>query len=44
VHTGDLKPVTHDDLTIHLVELAPYPFSSRTIAPNEYRATLRVTR
>jgi hypothetical protein len=44
LHTGDLKPVTHDDLTIHLVELAPYPFSSRTIAPNEYRATLRVTR
>jgi hypothetical protein len=44
LHTGDMKPVTHDDLTIHLVELAPYPFSSRTIAPNEYRATLRVTR
>ena len=44
LHTGDMKPVTHDTLTIHLVELAPYPFSSRTIAPDEYRAKLRVTR
>ena len=26
-----------------LVELQPYPFSSRTIAPDEYRATLTVT-
>ena len=44
LHTGDMKPVTHDSLTIHLVELSPYPFSSRTIAPDEYRARLRVTR
>lgn len=44
LHTGDMKPVTHDTQTIHLVELSPYPFSSRTIAPDEYRAKLRVTR
>ncbi len=42
--TGDMKPVQHGDTTIALVELSPYPFSSRTIAPNEYRATLKVTR
>ena len=44
LHTGDMRPVRHDDVTIHLVQLAPYPFSSRTIAPDEYRVTLRVTR
>lgn len=44
LHTGDMRPVKHDDLTIELVQLAPYPFSSRTIQPDEYRATLRVTR
>lgn len=44
LHTGDLRPATHDGYTIALVELQPYPFSTRTIAPDEYRATLRVTR
>jgi|SRR5437867_525842 len=44
LHTGDMRPVKHDDLTIALVELAPYPFSSRTIQPGEYRVKLRVTR
>jgi hypothetical protein len=44
LHTGDMQPVRHADLTIELVQLAPYPFSSRTIQPDEYRATLRVTR
>jgi hypothetical protein len=44
LHTGDLRPVRHGDLTIALENLSPYPFSSRTIAPGEYRATLRVTR
>jgi hypothetical protein len=39
-----MAPVRHDDLTIALVALAPYPFSGRTIAPRDYRATLRVTR
>jgi len=42
--TGDMRPVQYGDTTIALVELSPYPFSSRTIAPNEYRATLKVTR
>jgi hypothetical protein len=39
-----MRPVKHGDLTIELVQLSPYPFSSRTIQPDEYRATLRVTR
>jgi hypothetical protein len=44
LHTGDMKPVRHGDLTIALENLSPYPFSSRTIPPQEYRATLHVTR
>jgi hypothetical protein len=44
LHTGTMRPVTHEDLTIALVELSPYPFSSRTIRPDEYRATLRISR
>lgn len=44
LHTGDMRPVRHDDKTIALVQLAPYPFSSRTIEPGDYRATLKVTR
>jgi len=44
LHTGSMAPVNHEALTITLVELQPYPFSSRTIAPDDYRATLRVTR
>jgi hypothetical protein len=46
LHTGDSSraTVTHNQVRIALVELAPYPFSSRTIAPSEYRATLTVTR
>lgn len=44
LHTGDLRPAQHGDLTIALVQLEPYPFSSRPIQPNDYRATLRVTR
>jgi hypothetical protein len=42
--TGDMRPVQHDGVTIALVQLSPYPFSSRTIGPDEYRATLKVTR
>ena len=42
--TGTMAPVEHAGLTIALVELAPYPFSSRPIAPGDYRATLRVSR
>lgn len=44
LHTGDMRPVRHGDLTIGLVRLEPYPFSSRTIEPGDYRATLRGTR
>lgn len=44
LHTGDMAPVTHDALTIGLVQLQPYPFSSRTIEPDEYRVTLTVTK
>jgi hypothetical protein len=42
--TGDMQPVVHDGLMIALIQLSPYPFSGRTIAPDEYRATLKVTR
>jgi hypothetical protein len=46
LHTGDSSraTVTHKQVRIGLVELQPYPFSSRTIAPGDYRATLTVTR
>jgi hypothetical protein len=46
LHTGDSSRamVTHNQLRIALVDLQPYPFSSRTIAPGEYRATLAVSR
>ena len=44
LHTGTLAPVQHDELTILLVALAPYPFSARPIAPADYRASLRVSR
>ena len=44
LHTGTMQPVRHGDLTIALEMLLPYPFSSQTIAPGDYRATLRVTR
>jgi hypothetical protein len=42
--TGDMQPVQHDGLTITLVQVSPYPFSSRTIGPDEYRVTLKVAR
>jgi hypothetical protein len=42
--TGDMQPVGHDDFTIALVQVAPYPFSARTVQPDEYRVTLKVTR
>jgi hypothetical protein len=44
LHTGDMKPVMYGSLTIALVELNPYPFSSRPAAPGDYRGTFRVTR
>src|SRR5262245_53326153 len=44
LHTGTMAPVRHDDLTVSLVQLTPYPFSSGPIRPNDYRATLLVTK
>ena len=44
LHTGNQRPVAHRDLTIHLVQLEPYPFSSHPIDPATYKATLRVVR
>lgn len=46
LHTGDSSraAVSHRQARIALVELQPYPFSSRPIAPGDYRATLSVTR
>ena len=46
LHTGDTSraAVVHGDLRISLAELQPYPFSGRTIRPDDYRATLLVTR
>ena len=46
LHTGDSSRASgvHKQLRISLVQLQPYPFSNRTIAPDEYRATLTVTR
>jgi hypothetical protein len=46
LHTGNQtrSAAVHDGFRITLEQLAPYPFSSRTIAPEEYRATLTVSR
>jgi len=44
LHTGDMRPVKARDLTINLVEVAPYPFSTTPIPPGTYRVTFRVTR
>jgi hypothetical protein len=46
LHTGDGSrgAVTHSGFHIALVDLQPYPFSSRQIQPGDYRATLRVSR
>jgi hypothetical protein len=46
LHTGDSRIVArHEDLTIALVQLEPYPFGSRPpIQPGDYRVTLRLTR
>ena len=45
LHTGDSSraSVTYGSVKVTLVELQPYPFSSRTIAPGDYRATLVVS-
>ncbi len=41
--TGSTVPL-NEQLRITLVELQPYPFSTRTIADSEYRATFMATR
>ncbi len=44
LHTGDAAraSATYQGLRIELKELQPYPFSSRTTAQGDYRATLTV--
>jgi hypothetical protein len=44
LHTGDMSraSVAHGRARITLVELQPYPFSSRAIRPEDYRATFVV--
>ena len=44
LRTGPLAPVAFSGVRVRLVELQPYPFSSRPFDPSEYRATLRVSR
>ena len=44
LHTGSMAPVQYRGMTISLVQLMPYPFSSQPIKPDDYRATLRVVR
>lgn len=45
LHTGDMRPARHGDITLEIVELAPYPFSSLPpTRPGDYRLTLRVRR
>jgi hypothetical protein len=44
LHTGDSARASavHKQLRITLVQLQPYPFSTKTIGPDDYRATLSV--
>ena len=46
LHTGDSSRsvVRHAGYRLALENLQPYPFSSRTIRPEEYRATITVSR
>jgi hypothetical protein len=46
LHAADASrsAVTQRGLRIALIQLQPYPTSSRTIAPDDYRATIVVTR
>jgi hypothetical protein len=46
LHTANSQQSTieHDGMRISLVQLQPYPFSSRTVRPSDYRATLEVRR
>ena len=42
LHTADTRAVMHRSLAITLIRLIPSLVSTRTIGPDEYRATLRV--
>lgn len=42
--TGSATSVRHRAITVELVELAPYPFRTRPIAPSTYAITLRIRR
>ena len=46
LHTGDASraAVTQRGVRIALIQLQPYPFSSRKIEPDDYRATLVVSK
>jgi hypothetical protein len=46
LHTSNAEQaaVQHGGMRISLVQLQPYPFSSRTIQASDYRATLEVRR
>lgn len=46
LHTGDSAraSIVHGSYRISLVDVQPYPFSTRPISPNDYRATFMVTR
>ena len=44
LHTGTLARAALGRARVELLELAPYPFSAKTIEPEDYRATLRVVR
>jgi hypothetical protein len=45
LHTGDSSRASaaYGNVTVSLVELQPYPFSTEPIAPRDYRATLVVS-
>src|SRR5262245_28950683 len=46
LHTGDSSRASaeHQGFRITLIELKPFPFSSRAVVPGDYRATFSVTR
>jgi hypothetical protein len=46
LHTGDSSRASaeHQGFRVTLTDLTPFPFSSRAVAPGEYRATFTVTR
>ena len=45
LHTGNLQPAHHENLTIALADLSPYPFGSLPpIQPGDYRVKVRITR